>query len=286
MSNQLSQQELRELAIKTQIIFKETGKFPKKNMEKLWLAILPFVNKHASQRSQKTNGQTRPDLIQVSYEALCSAVRNYDSKKMDNFFNYCVQWIIAYVKSENIKNTSMFRFSSRKSRKLFFKISQVKELSIEQQAKILGVSEYDLAAFSAATKVPKSILKKRTSEDSELESEEYLSADIPNPDQLFEFKEIYSNIKRVFDDFESELYEKNNSREIEIFQLLRRVGVTEKGNFKSDPEETLPQNYADIAAKYGVSREAVRQMSEKIRDRLRYRLQKNGIDEKAHHAFI
>lgn len=284
---QLSQEELRNLALRAQEYYVQNNTFPKKIMEELWNVIYPFASKYSLYKSRKTNLQNMSDLLQISYEALCSSVRKYDPKKMDNFFNYTAKWITAYVDAEQTRNLSLFRFGSRKDRRLFFKISRVKDLSQEEQAQILGVTPYELSAFSAATKIPKNILKKRASDDSDMEAEEYLCADIPDPAQLFDIKDLYTKIHTIFSDFEEELKASGSERDIEILNLLRRVGATEKGNFKKEEnEDGLPQTYEDIAKRYGVSREAIRQASQKLKDRLRYRLQKNGIDEKAHHAFI
>lgn len=282
-THQLSSEELLNLAVVAQKAYNKDGVFPKKEMEKLYNAIYPFITKFASSKSKKIGYQCFDDLTQISYEALCSAVRKFDATKTDNFFFYVCKWISAYVKAEQTRQLSVFRFGSRLDRKIFSKIANVSHLTLEEQAVALGVSRQHLDEFIQATKTSKSLFKK-TSEDSDIESEEYLKTSLPDPEALLNVKELYIKIKEVFDDFTSSL---KDEREKAVFDLLTRVGSPEKGNFKeTDLDDKLPQTYADIAQLYGVSRERVRQIACSIKDKLRRKFEKNGIDEKAYHAFI
>lgn len=274
--------ELNNLVSDIKKEYEETSVYNKRKMELLWNEFKPIVDKLAYFKSLKTGGQHKADLVQVCYIALCSAINKYQKTKID-FKKYVMYWFIAYIKMENLKNVSIFKYSSRKNRKLFGKISQVSNLPLEEQAVILGVSVEDLSAFLLSTKVPKSILKKRSDESGGDDEEEFISSNHPDPEFLYEFKMIYESSKKVFDDFYETL---SDERERAVFELLRRVGPPQKGNFKEDPEETQPQNYQDLADKYGVSRERIRQIAKAITDKLRYRLEKNGIKSTAVHAFI
>lgn len=279
----MSTEDLRNLVIEVQKEYNKTGIFPKKPMEKIYSAVLPFISKYAASKAKKTGFHIMDDLLQTGYEAICSAVRKYDPAKMDNFFRYSCKWVVAYIKAEQTKNLSLFRFGSREDRKIFCKIANVQHLSQEEQAVALGITRHQLDSFVQATKNAKSLFKQH-SDDNTIEAEEYLNSDTPNPETLYFFKQLYESIKDIFDEFAVDL---KDERENAIFDLLKRVGVTEKGNFTSDEEESgLPQTYADIADKYGVSRERVRQIACSIKDRLRKRFEKNGFDERSYHAFI
>jgi len=273
--------ELNAFVVEIQSEFQETKIFNKQKMETLWKEFKPLIDKLSYHKSVKTGGQHKNDLVQVCYLGLCDAVRKYQIAKID-FKKYAVIWFMAYIRLENIRNVSIFRYSSRMDRKLFGKVSQVSNLPLDEQAVILGVSTEDLAAFLLSTKVTKSILKKR-SEDSDLEEEEFITSDYPQPDFLFDVKVIYEASKEVFDDFAESL---ETDREKAVLELLRRVGPPSKGNFKEDPTDTLPQTYQDLADIYGVSRERIRQISKMLTDKLRYRLEKNGVSASAYHAFI
>lgn len=273
--------EINELAVEIQKEYHETQVYNKKKMETLWNVFKPIVDKLAYHKSIKTGGQHKGDLIQVCYIALCSAVNKYQKTKID-FRKYAIYWFMAYIRLENIRNISIFKYSTRLDRKLFGKVSQVSNLPLEEQAVILGVTTEDLSSFLLSTKVTKSILKKR-SEDSDLEEEEYITSDYPQPDFLYDAKVIYDTAKEVLDDMEKSL---TTDRERAVLELLRRVGPPEKGNFKEDPTDTLPQNYQDLADIYGVSRERIRQIAKSLTDKLRYRLEKNGVESSAYHAFI
>lgn len=273
--------QINDLVCEIQKEFHDTGTYNKKKMEALWLAFKPIVDKISYYKSMKTGGQHKDDLVQVCYLALCSAVNKYQKTKID-FRKYAMYWFMAFIRLENIRNVSIFKYSSRLDRKLFGKVSQVAGLPLEEQAIILGVKPEDLEAFLLSTKVTKSILKKR-SEDSDIEEEEYISSDYPQPDFLFDLKQIYETSKDVFDSFMESL---TSERERDVLNLLRRVGNPEKGNFAKDPSETEPQTYQDLADKYGVTRERMRQIACALKDKLRYRLEKNGVNSSAYHAFI
>lgn len=277
----MENEEINALAADIQKEYHETSIFNKKKMEILWNVFKPIVDKLAYYKSVKTGGQHKGDLIQVCYIALCSAVNKYQKTKID-FRKYAMYWFSAYVRMENIRNISIFRYSSRLDRKLFGKVSQVSNLPLEEQAVILGVTVEDLSTFLLSTKVTKTILKKR-SEDSGEEEEEFITSDYPQPDFLYDIKVIYETAKDVFDDFEQSL---DSERERDVLELLRRIGPPEKGNFKEDPNDVRPQNYQDLADKHGVTRERIRQISKALTDKLRYRLEKNGVNSSAYHSFI
>lgn len=281
----MENEEINDLAFEIQKEFHATGSYNKIKMELLWKQFKQIVDKIAYYKSVKTGGQHKEDLIQVCYLALCSAINKYQRTKID-FKKYVMYWFMAYVRLENLRNVSIFKYSSRIDRKLFGKVSQVAGLPLDEQAIILGVKPEDLEAFLLSTKVTKSILKKR-SEDSDIEEEEYISSDYPQPDFLYEVKVIYETSKEVFDTFMESL---TSDREKDVLNLLRRVGNPEKGNFHKDfhrdETEVEPLTYQDLADKYGVTRERIRQIACALKDKLRYRLEKNGVNLSAYHAFI
>lgn len=273
--------EINDLAVEIQKEFHETGAYNKAKMETLWKCFKQIVDRISYYKSIKTGGQHKDDLVQVCYLALCSAVNKYQRTKID-FKKYAMYWFMAYVRLENLRNVSIFKYSSRIDRKLFGKVSQVAGLPLDEQAIILGVKPEDLEAFLLSTKVTKSILKKR-SEDADMEEEEYISSDYPQPDFLYEVKVVYETSKEVFDSFMESL---TSDREKDVLNLLRRVGNPEKGNFNKDETDPEPQTYQDLADKYGVTRERMRQIACALKDKLRYRLEKNGVNSSAYHAFI
>lgn len=277
----LGQKELRELALLAQTKLKENKSLPKPEMEKLWKALLPFVNKICFKKSFKN--MNKDDLIQSSYEGLCSAVRKFDPEKNDNFFIYASNWIKAFIKAENKRNMSIFKLGTRNDRTMFQKISAISHLSIEQQAEYLNVFQKELETFIQAIRPIKGLLKSN-SENNDDSGEEYLSTHLPNPEQLLELKYIYISIKEIFEDFLKE--EVLSERDKAIIDLMCRVGAPDRGNFKKDEKDEEPQTYADIAEKFGMSRQAVQIAANKLKDKLRYKFKKNGIDDKAYHAFL
>jgi hypothetical protein len=166
---------------------------------------------------------------------------------------------------------SNFKYGSRIDRKIFGKISKLSHLSVEEQAKELKVSVEHLSEFLNSIRTPASLIKEADSNDSH---EEYIESNMYiNPEKFCELKDLHSRLTETLETFSSEL---KTDRDRDIFSLIRRVGTPTGGNVKNSlPEKE--ENYIDLARKHGVSRERIRQIAEALREKLKLKLQKNGI---------
>jgi RNA polymerase sigma factor (sigma-70 family) len=285
VSLKISKEDQKNLAVFCQNHFKEHKKFPKKQMEELYNSILPFLHLYTYKKSAKNDQQCKMDLMQESYIAMCKAVENFDASKTDNFFNYVSStWVPAYVRAENKRHVSMFKYGGRKERKMFSQIAKCSGMTHEDQAKFIGVSEEDLSFFVNAIKIPKTLLKKRADEGGDEDREEYLTTNIPNPESLLMIKEIYTQLEEVFLHYEEKI--KDDPRKKEVLELMKRVGNPEKGNVAKKNRVDAGENYTFLAEKFGVTRERVRQIACSVKDDLRHLFKKHNISEKAYHAFI
>lgn len=253
---------------------------PPEDMQNIFNILKLTIDKVCFIKARKNKIYLLNDYKQVCYLAVYDAIKNFDQSKM-NFNKYVVYWMIAYIKEESKRNNSLFKYGSRMDRKIFGKISNMSHMTLEEQAEKLEVSAEDLSSFLNSTKFPDSIVKSK-SEDSEGE-EEWISANANDPEKLYEMKDVYEKIKSVIDDFKKSL---TTEREQDVLLLLEKLGNPEKGNFKESELDEYPNSYSDIAEKHGVSRERVRQISLSLKEKLRFKFIKNGIDEKTVQIFM
>lgn len=262
------------IVLSIQEYHKQNNSFPKKEMAQLFQLIFPMVEKIVKYKMSRTNCKyNKDDFTQSCYLGLCSAVKKFDSSK-SNFAKYAKSWFFAYVGEENKKICSHFKYTSRIDRKIFGKIAELSHLPIEEQAQRLNVSVEDLHFFIQSAKIPATIIKSK-SRDGEDETEEYIESNAHlNPEKFFEFKSLHDTIVRCISELNSEL---KTDREKDILTLLCKVGNPERGYIRN-PNTSEVENYIDLAHRHNVSRERIRQIAVAIKEKLKSKLEQNGVD--------
>lgn len=262
------------IALSIQNYHKENNSFPKKEMAQLFELIFPMVEKIVKYKMVRTNCKyNKDDFTQACYIGLCSAVKKFDSSK-SNFAKYAKSWFFAYVGEENKKICSHFKYTARIDRKIFGKIANLSHLSLEEQAEKLNVSIDDLHFFIQSAKIPATIIKNK-SKDGDDDAEEYIESNAHlNPEKFFEFKSLHNTLMKCISEVNSEL---KTDREKDILTLLCKVGNPEKG-YVRNPDASEVENYIDLAHKHNVSRERIRQIAVAIKEKLKSKLEQNGID--------
>ncbi len=274
MTKSLDTNKMDTIAQSIQEYYKENNSFPKKEMAVLFELIFPVVEKVVKYKMIRTNCKyNKDDFTQACYLGLCSAVKKFDSSK-SNFATYAKNWFFAYVGQENKKICSPFKYTSRVDKKIFGKIPQLAHLSIEEQAKELGVTVEHLNLFIQSAKIPSTIMKSK-SKDGEESTEEYIeSNEHLSPEVFLEFKSLHGKMLKCISELRSEL---KTDREQDILTLLCKVGNPERGYIRNqDPSEV--ENYIDLAIKHNISRERIRQVAVAIKEKLKLKFQQNGID--------
>lgn len=248
----LTREQEQALAVR----FRETG--DKRAAEALVTSNLRFVVKVAAEYSRF--GARLIDLVQEGNVGLMHAVREFNPYKGVRLITYAVWWIRGYIQDYLMRQYSMVRIGTTQSqRKLFYRLQKEKDLiesmgeepSVKLLSTRLGVSEADVESMtqrmqgrdvSLQTSVDDS--GRSTLLDREASDEVPIDERIGNNEMLSILHEGIQELKDSLNDREKELLED---------RLL------------ADEPLTLQE----IGEKYGVTREAVRQMENRLMLKIR-----------------
>ncbi|MGH7844973.1 MAG: RNA polymerase factor sigma-32 [Candidatus Binatia bacterium] len=209
------------------------------------------------------------DLIQEGNIGLMEAVKNFDPYRGVRFPSYAVWWIRAYIIRYIMTNWRMVKIGTTQAqRKLFFNLQKEKE-KLESEgfapgpkllAQRLDVKEGEvvemeqrLANRDLSTDVP-------IGDDEERTLLSLLADNKLTPEESLTEKEYQSILKEKMDRFAEALKDK----ELVIF---RERLLTEE-----------PLTLREIGERYGISRERVRQIEERVKKRLKAYLSKEFKD--------
>src|SRR5262245_33329454 len=211
------------------------------------------------------------DLIQEGNIGLMEAVKNFDPYRGVRFPSYAVWWIRAYIIRYIMNNWRMVKIGTTQAqRKLFFNLQKEKKRLEEEGftpgpkllAQRLDVKEAEvvemeqrLANRDLSTDVP-------IGEDGERTLLSLLADNKLTPEESFTEKEYRQVLKEKMQRFAEALKDK----ELVIF---RERLLTEE-----------PLTLREIGERYGISRERVRQIEERVKKRLRAYLTKEFRDLK------
>gem|GEM_PF-157900 len=236
-----------------------------KAAEALVTSNLRFVVKIASEYSKF--GARLIDLIQEGNVGLMQAVREYNPYKGVRLITYAVWWIRGYIQEYLMRQYSMVRIGTTAAqRKLFYRLQKEKdrlvleghEPTVKLLSSRLGVSEEDVQTMEQRMSARDISLETPIGEDGNatlLDRE--ASSDAPLDEQLGQ-AELVAILREEVENLRPHL----NEREVEL--LEERLLADE------------PKTLQEIGERYGVTREAVRQMEarlmSKLRESLRHRL--------------
>ena len=200
------------------------------------------------------------DLIQEGNIGLMEAVKNFDPYRGVRFPSYAVWWIRAYIIRYIMNNWRLVKIGTTQAqRKLFFNLQKEKD-------------RLEAEGFRPAPKLLAQRLSVKESEVVEMEqrlSGRDLSVDAPieQGEDVTMLDFMPSKDPNVEDKFAAA-----ESREF-IGQKIREFGATLSGKDRVIFDERLmaeePLTLQEIGDRYGISRERVRQIEERIKKRLR-----------------
>jgi RNA polymerase sigma-32 factor len=209
------------------------------------------------------------DLIQEGNIGLMEAVKNFDPYRGVRFPSYAVWWIRAYIIRYIMNNWRMVKIGTTQAqRKLFFNLQKEKE-KLENEgftpgpkllAQRLDVKEGEvvemeqrLANRDLSTDVP-------IGDDGDRTLLSLLADNKPNPEESLAEREYQKLLKEKMERFADALKDK----ELVIFRerLLNEQPLTLR----------------EIGERYGISRERVRQIEERVKKRLKAYLGKEFKD--------
>ena len=221
---------------------------------------LRFVIKVA--RGYSGYGLPLADLVQEGNVGLMKAVKRFDPEINVRLVSFAVHWIRAEIHEFILKNWKIVKVATTKAqRKLFFNLrSKKKRLAWMNQAEVtdiandLGVTNKDVMEMEKRMS-GQDIgfdLSSDTDEDNTYSPNQYLQSEqVDDPSDLLESSDWDSHTRSLFTNAMSTLDER--SKDI----LACRWLVDEKATLQ------------DLAAKYGVSAERIRQIESNAIDKLK-----------------
>ncbi|CAN5469727.1 RNA polymerase factor sigma-32 [soil metagenome] len=248
----LTREQEQALAVR----YRETG--DKRAAEALVTSNLRFVVKVAAEYSKF--GARLIDLVQEGNVGLMHAVREFNPYKGVRLITYAVWWIRGYIQDYLMRQYSMVRIGTTQSqRKLFYRLQKEKDL-IERQGEEpstkllsarLGVSEADVESMSQRMSGRDVSLQTAVDDSGRATLLDFeASNDIPIDEQMGN-QEMLSLLHEGIQELKDSL----NDREKELLE----------DRLLADDPLTLQE----IGEKYGVTREAVRQMENRLMLKIR-----------------
>lgn len=237
--------------------------------KKLVAAHLRLVVKIAMEYRNAYNNVL--DLIQEGNVGLLQAVKHFDSEKGSRLAHYATWWIRSYILKYILDNFRLIKVGTTKAqKKLFYNLMHEKE-HIEamgykatpvELSKRLGVDEATVVDMQRRLTTPELALQAPVGGDKGDNAsilQDFLPIDEIPVDEKLAQQESQDILKQKFEEFSKEL----SPRELKIF----------KERLMSE----LPVTLQDIADEYGISKERVRQLEEKLIGRIKKYFKAEGI---------
>jgi RNA polymerase sigma-32 factor len=208
------------------------------------------------------------DLIQEGNVGLVEALSRYDPYREIRFSSYAQYWIRAMILRFLLDNFRLVRLgSTRAGRKLFFQLGKEKERMIQEGlepthkslAERLGVPESEVDAVDLHMRAPALSLHGPAGDedDGRTLAEVVPELSTPSPEIQAGRNELGAMVKERLEEFAASL---TDDRERQIWER-RLVAVT-------------PVSLSDLGDEFGVSKERIRQVEARIKQRLRTYLEK------------
>jgi RNA polymerase sigma-32 factor len=205
------------------------------------------------------------DLFQEGSVGLMEAVRRWDPEVGTRFGTYAAYWIRAYVLRFLMTNARLIHVgNTRAGRKLFFRLERERQKLLAQGfdptpkllAAKLDVDEADVVEVSGHLASREVSLEPRPDDDG-VSLSERLSRREASPEDLAARSELVSAIRRLMDDFDSQLPDERE----------RAVWREHLANPSSEPVAL-----AALGERYGVTKQRMGQIAEKLKRQFRERV--------------
>lgn len=227
-------------------------------------ANLRFVVKVAAEYSRF--GARMIDLIQEGNMGLMHAVREFNPYKGVRLITYAVWWIRGYIQEHLMKQYSLVKIgTTQNQKKLFYQLQRQREEldalgkspDIKMLSSRLGIPEDEVAMMAQRMSGRDVSLDRPVDEDSGTSLLDFQRNDNESPDEELSKKEEISHLTEAIEALKPLLSDR------EKIILEERVLADE------------PLTLQEIGEKYGITREAVRQMETRLMKKIKDQFQKS-----------
>jgi RNA polymerase sigma-32 factor len=221
-------------------------------------ANLRFVVKVAAEYSRF--GARMIDLIQEGNMGLMHGVREFNPYKGVRLITYAVWWIRGYIQEYLMKQYSLVKIgTTQNQKKLFYQLQRQKaELDamgkspdIKMLSSRLGIPEDEVAMMAQRMSGRDISLDRPVDDESGSSLMDFQKVDSHSPDEDLAIKEELTHLSDAIDELRPQLSER------EKIILAERILADE------------PLTLQEIGEKYGITREAVRQMEARLMKKIK-----------------
>jgi RNA polymerase sigma-32 factor len=239
----------------------------KESAQKLVVSNLRLVVKIAMEYKRAYHNIL--DLIQEGNLGLMRAVQKYDLDKGTRFTSYASWWIRAYILKHIIDNFRLVKIGTTQAqKKLFYNLMKEK-----QKMEAMG--------FTPKTKLLSERLDVKEKEIIEMEqriSRGDMSLDAPSPSldgksnmEMFSNEDESAEDQAVAEDLKQRLFEN-------LDEFVKGLKEKEKKVFLERLYAEVPKTLQEIADNYGITRERIRQIEEKVIEKLKIFFGEKGFE--------
>ena len=213
------------------------------------------------------------ELISEGNVGMMQAVKRFDPDRGFRLATYAMWWIRAAIQEYILHSWSLVKMGTTAAqKKLFFNLRKLKgqmqaieegDLSPEQVSKIatrLGVPEEEVVNMNRRLAAPDSSLNAAVKAEGDMEWQDWLVDDTPNQEaRLADSQEL-------------------GQRKHMLAQALKQLSDRERHIIVERRLVDEPQTLEDLSAKYGISRERVRQIEVRAFDKLQKAMKNMVVD--------